>query len=110
MQECNIKALNTSYTKRKGKLWTHTSPVGTRTQIDYILINSQRKNSALNCEAYNTFCTVGSDHRIITAKIRLRLCQSKTSSKNTLKELIFAGTKFRGCVASFLNFAGIKFR
>ena len=85
MQECNLKALNTSFTKRKGKLWTHTSPAGARSQIDYILINNKWKNSVLNCEAYSTFCTVGSDHRIVTAKIRLSLRQSKISSKRKVK-------------------------
>ena len=81
MLECNLKALNTSFIKRTGKLWTHISPIGARNQIDFILINNKWKNSALNCEAYNTFCTVGSDHRIVTAKIRLSLRQSKPSSK-----------------------------
>mgnify|MGYP001795943657 CR=1 FL=1 len=81
MLECNLNALNTSFIKRTGKLWTHISPIGARNQIDFILINNKWKNSALNCEAYNTFCTVGSDHRIVTAKIRLSLRQSKPSSK-----------------------------
>ena len=79
--ECNLKPLNTSFKKREGKLWTHTSPSGAKCQIDYILINNKWKNSALNCEAYNTFCSVGSDHRIVTAKTRLSLRQSKPSGK-----------------------------
>ena len=79
--ECNLKPLNTSFKKREGKLWTHTSPSGAKCQIDYIVINNKWKNSALNCEAYNTFCSVGSDHRIVTAKTRLSLRQSKPSGK-----------------------------
>ena len=43
------------------------------------------KNSALNCEAYNTFCSVGSDHRVVTAKIRLSLRQSKPSGKKKIR-------------------------
>ena len=39
------------------------------------------KNSALNCEAYDTFFTDGSGHRILTAKLRLSLRQSKISTK-----------------------------
>ena len=69
MQECRIQALNTKYRQRKGKLWTHTLPCGQKSEIDYILVNTKWKNSALNCEAYNTFSTVGSDHRIVTAKL-----------------------------------------
>ena len=79
--ECNLKPLNTSFKKREGKLWTHTSPSGAKCQIDYILINNKWKNSALNCEAYNTFYSVGSDHRIVTAKTKLSLRQSKPSGK-----------------------------
>ena len=33
--------------------------------------------STLNCEAYNTFYTIGSHHRFVTAKLRLSLRQSK---------------------------------
>ena len=51
-----------------------------KTQIDYILINANWKYSALNCEAYNTFFAVGSDHRILTTKLRLSLRQSKSST------------------------------
>ena len=85
MQECNMKAINTSFTKRKGKLWTHISPNGYKSQIDYILINSKWKNSALNCEAYNSFNTVGSDHRIVSARIRLSLRQNKKKNKVKIK-------------------------
>ena len=84
-QECNLKVLNTSFQKRKGKLWTYTSPREEKSQIDYILINNKWKNSGLNCEAYNTSCTVGSDHRIVTAKIRLSLRKSKTASRKKIR-------------------------
>ena len=84
-QECNLKVLNTSFLKRKGKLWTHTSPNKEKSQIDYILINNKWKNSALNCEAYSTSCTVGAEHRIVTAKVRLSLRQSKSSSKKNIR-------------------------
>ena len=85
MLECNLKPLNTSLKKREGKLWTHTSPSGAKCHIDYILINNKWKNSALNCEAYSTFCSVGSDHRIVTAKIRLSLRQTKPSGKEKIR-------------------------
>ena len=78
-------ALNTRYWKCKGKLWTHTLPCGKKSHIDYILINAKWKNSALNCEAYNTFTTVGSDHRIVMAKLRLSLGQSKSPTNQKLR-------------------------
>ena len=45
----------------------------TKAQIDYILMNKKWVNSALNCEANSSFKGVSSDHRIVTAKIRLKL-------------------------------------
>ena len=47
--------------KRKGKKWTHTSPNGHLSQIDFIAINKNWIDSAKNCEAYNTFEGVFSD-------------------------------------------------
>ena len=88
MLECNLKPLKTCFKKREGKLWTHTSPSGAKCPIDYILINNKLKNSeetAKNCEAYNTFYFAGSDHRIVTAKIRLSLRQSKPSGQKKIR-------------------------
>ena len=45
----------------------------TKTLIDYVFINKKWNNSALNYEAYSSFEGVSSDHRIVTAKIRLSL-------------------------------------
>ena len=39
-----------------------------KSQIDYILINSKWKNSLKNWQAYSSFASVGSDHRILSAK------------------------------------------
>ena len=43
------------------------------------------KKTALNCKAYNTFSTAGSDHRIVTAKLRLSLKQSKSSTNKKVR-------------------------
>ena len=43
------------------------------TQIDYILINKEWNNSALNCKAHSSFEGVSADHWIVTAKIQLSL-------------------------------------
>ena len=73
MIENRLACLNTNYQKREGKLWTYTYANNTKAQIDYVLINKKWKNSALNCEAYSSFEGVSTDHRIVTAKIRLSL-------------------------------------
>ena len=79
--ERNLIITNTQYQKRKGKLWTYTSPGGNRYQLDYILIRKKWRNSVKDVEAYNTFASIGSDHRIVSARIRLSLRTSKAAPK-----------------------------
>ena len=55
--------------------------IGIKSQIDFIMLNKKWKNSLKNCEAYSTFSSLGSDHRVVTAKIRLSLRMCKTRSK-----------------------------
>ena len=69
---------NAQFCKKKGKLWTYISPGGSKCQLNYILIQRNWRNSMLNAEAYNTFASVGSDHRIVSARVRLSLRKSKT--------------------------------
>ena len=85
MQKCRLQAVNTRYRKRKGKLLTHTLPCGKKSKVDYILINIKWKSSALNDETYNTFSTVGSEHRIVTTKLRLNLRQNKSSTNKKFR-------------------------
>ena len=56
----------------EGKLWTYTYTNNSKTEIDYVFIKRKWNNSAVNCEAYSSFEGVSTDHRIVTAKIRLR--------------------------------------
>ena len=65
--------LNTCFHKQKWKLWTFKFPNRGRSQIDYILLNKKWRNSARNCEAYSTFISIGSDHQIVAAEIKLIL-------------------------------------
>ena len=78
-EECGLNITNTMFEKRKGKLWTFISDMnGRKSQINYILVNKKWKNSIHNVEAYNSFSSLGSDHRLVTANIRLSLRMSKT--------------------------------
>ena len=75
---------NTHFRKRVGKLWTFISDSsGIKTHVDYILIRYKQRNSAayITCEAYSTFSCIGSDHRIITATIRLSLIANTKQNK-----------------------------
>ena len=81
--ENRLTCLNTKYQKREGKLWTYTYANNSKAQIDYVLINKKWKNSAMNYEAYSSFECVSSDHRIVTAKIRLSLRKNATRTATT---------------------------
>ena len=78
MIENRLTCLNTNYQKREGKLWTYTYVNNSKAQIDYVFINKKWKNCAMNCEAYP------SDHRIVTAKIRLSLRKNATRTATTM--------------------------
>ncbi len=55
--------LNSYFLKKNSKLWTFTYPNQSRAQIDYIFINKKWVKSATNCQAYNSFVQIGSDHK-----------------------------------------------
>ena len=70
--------------KREGKLWTYTHANSTKAPIDNVFISMKWNNSALNCEAYSPFEGVSSDHRIVTAEIRLSLRKNATRTTTTV--------------------------
>ena len=71
MIENILTCLNINFQIREGKVWTYTYPNNIKAQIDYVFINKKWNNSALNCETYSSFEGVSTDHRTVTAKIRL---------------------------------------
>ena len=81
--ENRLTCLNIKFQKREGKLWTYTCANNTKPQIDFVFINKKCKNSAMNCEAYSSFEGVSSDHRIVTAKIRLSPRKNPTRTTTT---------------------------
>ena len=65
------------------KTRSKTAPNTCTSQIDYVIINKKWKNSATNCRAYNSFASIASDHRIVSAQIKLSLrVNKKKTSKN----------------------------
>ena len=77
--ETDLIITNTAFQKRKGKLWTFLSDMkGSKSQIDYIFMNKKWKNSVKNVEAYSSFTSTGSDHRIVIATLKLSLRKCKT--------------------------------
>ena len=82
LAEFGLLATNTQFRKKKGKLWTFRDrATDSCRQLDYILVRQKWRNSVLNSEAYNTFNTVGSDHRVVSAKLKLSLRTSKQDKK-----------------------------
>ena len=82
--ENRLTCLNTNFKKREGNLWTYSYANNTKVQIDYVFINKKWKNSAVNCESYSSFEGVSSDHRIVTAKIRLNLRRNAARTTTTI--------------------------
>ena len=68
LEECDLRVINTKLQKKKGKLWTFQYPNGAKSQLDYICMNRKWQNSALDCNAFSSFYSIGSDHRVVTAK------------------------------------------
>ena len=89
MIENRLTCLNTNFQKREGKLWTYTYVNNSKAQIDCVFINRKWKNSAMNCKAYSSFEGVSSNHRIVTAKVRLNL-RKNTTWKATTKHYDWA--------------------
>ena len=82
--ENRLTCHNTKFQKREGKLWTYTYANNTKEQRNYVFINKKWNNSALNCKAYSSFEGVSSDHRIVTAKIRLSLRRNTIQTTTTV--------------------------
>ena len=69
--EKSLIITNNNFLKRQGKRWTFEDPKGQQYLLDYVLINTKWKNSVMNVEPYSSFASVGSDHRIVTIKLKL---------------------------------------
>ena len=79
IQEADLFVANGHFQKKPAKLWTYLSDMsGRKTQVDYITINKKWKNSVHNCQSYNSFSSLGSDHRVVTAKIKLSFRKRQT--------------------------------
>ena len=72
---------STKFRKKRGKLWTYRGPNGYNAQIDHIIINTKWKNSVVNMEAYSTFSSVESDHRVVVADIKISLRRPKIAPR-----------------------------
>ena len=84
-EEQELTICNCNFKKKPGKMWTFIDPSGRLYQKDYILINNKWKNSVKNAEPFSSFSSVGSDHRVVSATIRLSLRTPKETKRETVK-------------------------
>ena len=64
------------------KRWTSEDRgTSAKLQLDYILAKKKWRNSVLKAVAYSLFSSLGSDHRVVSMKVRLNLQVSKHQTK-----------------------------
>ena len=80
--ERQLEITNTRFQKRRAKLWKYLSDMSqSRSQIDFIICWKKWRNSVKNSEAYGCFHSIGSDHRVVVARVKLSLRMSKTEKR-----------------------------
>ena len=79
MEETNLEASNIRFQKKKSRLWTFLSD-GTQRKatLDYILIRKKWRNSIKDTTTSEALSSLGSDHRLLVAKVKLTLRKRKT--------------------------------
>ena len=85
LEEFNLFTSNNYFMKPKGQLWTFEYPSGDRAQLDYLIFRKKWKKSVKNSRSYSSFSSVGSDHRIVSSKVKLSLRVSKKAKPHPLK-------------------------
>ena len=95
-QTANLCDLQSRKPHRKGRQWTwmHPNRISTA-QLDHIIIRTKWANSFSNCRAYNSV-NVESDHRILTAKMKVSL---RATTKNAKRLATINWTRLKDPVA-----------
>ena len=68
VDQFTLIALNTRIRKHQNGFWTFVYPNGEKGQLDCLLGWKKWRNSFEDCQSYDSFDTVGSDHRIVSCK------------------------------------------
>ena len=72
-QENTLVIANTLFQQRKRRLYTWTSPDGQYRNQTYYILCSQRRRSSIQSAKTRPGADCGSDHKLLTAKFRLKL-------------------------------------
>ena len=60
-------------------------PSGDRVRLDYLIFRKKWKNSVKNLRSYFSISSVGSDHQIVSSKVKLSLRLSKKATPPPMK-------------------------
>ena len=70
-------------------MWTWEQPnMRSKAQIDYILMRKKWGTISLKCRAYSSV-GIDSDHRIVTANIKISLRTPRKQSKSSISDPLF---------------------
>ena len=61
-----LMVANTNLMKPETKLWIFQQPSGSRSQSRLYTNQKEAENSRRNCQSFSSFCSIGSDHRIVS--------------------------------------------
>ena len=86
MESFNLITTNQRFQKSPRKLWTCQYPNGSKGQVDFIIVRKKWVRSISNVEPYSsTFESINSDHRAVSAQVKLRLRAPKKKSSDFRK-------------------------
>lgn len=71
ISEENLIILNTKFQRKKNKLWTFSSDGNNPQSLDFIITRKKWANSVKNIEAFTFFESLGSDHRVVVASLKM---------------------------------------
>ena len=80
----DLRPAHTHFKHRKSRLSTYRYPKGNFYQIDHIAISQKWWKSLRDCRAYNIL-DIGSDHKVVSAHIKLSLGAENKKANNRCK-------------------------
>lgn len=80
VEETRLEITNVRFRKSKERLWTFLSD-GTerKATLDYILVRRKWRNSIKDVDTSEALSSIGSDHRLLVARVKVTLRKKKTA-------------------------------
>ena len=87
MEELNLFSASNSFMKPESQMWTFEYLSGQRAQFDYMIFRKKWRNSVKDTRSCSSFCSVSSDHRIVSSHVKLSLRVSKKSKPQPMESI-----------------------